>query len=276
MQAGLDVVVCNYRTPDDLGGFLDSYDRFPPKTAHDVFVVNIHPNEADRKVAHEWLACHPNALEIDIPENVGYGKACNKAAKAGSREIVAFFNADIELTENALDECYEALKTHPMWGVLGPRQVDQDGLIRAAGVLGTPTAPNLRGWREDGSDGRYSDVRSDCVSVAGSAFFFKRVLWEELTECELYQQVDPGSEGAMLQTPLFFEETWAAYHARAHTYRCAYLGTTTIIHKFRRGQESERKEPRYDHTGAWSTAVFRQSQEMFRKACEIHNNLPCD
>jgi len=37
---------------------------------------------------------------------------------------------------------------HAEWGVLGPRQTNDQGLIVAGGIFGTETSIGLRGWNE--------------------------------------------------------------------------------------------------------------------------------
>lgn len=199
-EHGIDLVVVSYRTPGDLAAFLGSLEAHRPTVPWSVTVVNVDPLADDKAVAVEWVERHPQAAGIAFDHNVGYARACNRGAQLGRREVVAFFNADVRLTPNALDECYWALKSDPAWGILGPRQVDDDGRLTAAGIVGTNEAPRHRGWHER-DVGQFRDVRDDVVTVAGSAYFVRRDVWDRLRHDPLYQEVSGGAEGAMLPTP---------------------------------------------------------------------------
>lgn len=253
---GIDVVVTNYRTPDDLGDFLRSYDDWAPD-ACSLSIINVCSTERDQEVASR-----AGALVYDTAENIGYARACNFGADLGSREVIAFFNADIVLTEGALAACHDALMSHDDWGVLGPYQHDGSHKTIHAGIFGTRRAPAHRGFAAPVGPSWY-DVRDDAVTVAGSAYFIKRALWDELTSCELYQKAAPGATGAFLPTQLYYEETYCSYHATEHGYKVVYFGAAQIVHKW---DQAVRKNNCRD----WATKTFLESRTIFRDACDIH------
>lgn len=260
MEPGVDVVVVNYRTPCDLGDFLASFYAWEPATPHSLTVVNVEPTPEDKQVAAGWTDTHPGASLVSFDVNVGYARACNRGALRGGREVVALFNADVRLAPAAVDECYEALVSEPMWGVLGPRQVDLEGRLTHAGILGTSDRPRHRGWHHN-DVGQFADIRDDAVTVSGSAYFAKRELWRHLTACPRFAaSCDPAPEGAFLPTPHYYEETYASYHARAHGYRAVYYGPTTIVHRWHRASP----------VGGWAEQQFKVSQGIFRRACDAH------
>lgn len=256
---GTSVVVVNYRTPHDLAAFIESYKTaVPAKT--ELIIVNVEPTDADLSVAE----AAPYAQHIVAETNVGYAKACNRAARQTSREVIAFFNADTRLSVGLVDVCSSALVTHEDWGVLGPRQVNLRNQITHAGILGTNEQPTLRGWL-DTDRGQYSDVCENAVSVSGSAYFVKRRVWDELAQCELYREVAPRAEGAFLPTQHYYEETWCSYHARSHGWKVVYFGTIAMTHLWHQASV----------VGGWAEAQMTESQEFFRKACS-HHEIGCD
>jgi GT2 family glycosyltransferase len=267
-RPGLDAVVVNYRTPDDLTGFVESFIAWKPVSETNLVMANVAPEKED-------LAAAEQALNLDAPglvlthlpfeENVGYARACNAGLKTGDREIVALFNADTRVTEGTLKQCADALLANPEWGALGPRQVDQLGRFTASGIFGTNEAPKHRAWH-DQDVGQCSDIRDDAVTVAGSAYFMRREVWEQLTSCRTYRSIAPGAEGAFLPTKLFYEETFCSYHARAHGYRNVYFGTAEMIH-FWHGS--------IDANGAPASDLFDESRTYFRHACKTHG-IACD
>jgi GT2 family glycosyltransferase len=258
-MTGIDVVVVNYKTPEDLESFLCSWVRYPPTGPHNLTVVNVSPAQEDEAIIPAWR--HTLGFRYHCwSDNVGYARACNHGASEGTGDIIAFFNADVRLTEHALDECAQALRDNPTWGVLGPRQVDDHNKITHAGIFGTNTAPAHRAWQNHDHPNLYGDIR-EAVTVSGSAYFIKRALWEELTVCPKYREVAPfHSEGAFLPTQHYFEETWCSYHARAHGWHVMYYGPVKIVHRWHKASP----------VGGWAEKQFPASQQLFRMACQHH------
>lgn len=251
----MDIVVVNYHTPGDLQQFMDSLERYPPSAPWTVTVVDVE-SDPRRALVTAWAG--GSLRLISDPDNIGYGRACNLGASCGDDEIIALFNADVEITPGSLDACASALAGHDHWAILGPCQIDAHNRLRHAGIFGTPQAPQHRGWNEV-NRGQYGDVR-DAVTVSGSAFFVKRKVWSELTDCPTFQDVAPGADGAFLPTPHYYEETWASYHAREHGHQVVYFGATTLIHKWHRASP----------VGGWAERQIPASRELFRRACDRH------
>jgi GT2 family glycosyltransferase len=250
----MDIVVVNYHTLGDLQQFMDTLKRYPPTSPWTVTIVDVETQQ--REEHFSWG--DGDGTTLGAATNIGYAKACNLAAARGSDEIIALFNADVEVTPGSLDICVSALAGHDNWAILGPCQIDSNNRIRHAGIFGTDVAPRHRGWGEV-NRGQYGDVR-EAVTVSGSAFFVKRKVWSELTDCPAYQEAAPEAEGAFLPTPHYYEETWASYHARAHGYQVTYFGAATMIHKWHRAST----------VGGWAEQQIPISRRMFRHACNIH------
>lgn len=254
----LDLVVVNYHTPGDLAAFLASLDRHPPTVAATLTVVDVETPEAPDEF--DWAG--GTARRLTAADNIGYARACNRAAAGGTGDVLAFFNADVEVTAGALDFCHAALVADD-WAALGPCQVDTRNRIRHAGIFGTNSAPVHRGWNEIHRN-QYCDVR-DAVTISGSAYFIKRSVWTELTNCPLYRDIAPDAVGAFLPTPHYYEETFCSYHAREHGHRVVYYGPVTMIHKWHQAST----------VGGWAETQMPISRELFRKAC-AHHNIVCD
>lgn len=254
----LDIVVVNYHTPEDLEHFLQSLNQYPPACDSSLTVIDV-ASEPYRE-GFEWEG--GRGLKVGVIGNIGYARACNYAAANTCRNVLALFNADIELTEGALDECHDAL-LDSKWGILGPRQVDHRNRIRHAGIFGTHAKPVHRGWQEM-NRGQYTDV-CEAVTVSGSAYFVKRSVWNELTQCSLYRDIAPGALGAFLPTSHYYEETWCSYHAWAHGHRVIYYGPVTIVHKWHQASP----------VGGWAERQLPLSRDYFRSACDLHG-IPRD
>lgn len=251
---GIDVVVVNYRTPNDLERFVDSYERSVHSMPSDLFIVDVEAAD-DLKTNHHYTR---------FDTNVGYSGACNYASMLGDREVVAFFNADTELFDNTLEQCYTALVENSDWGVLGPMQITRNGAITHAGVEGSPGKPRLRGWKSRALH-KYRDT-FESVTVFGSAYFVKRRCWEELTECPIFRQAYPHVAGAFLPTPHYYEETWCSYHAREHGWKVIYFGESVMYHEWHQASKLN---------GHVDRVLKPQSQKQFRAMCTLHG-MVCD
>lgn len=255
MAVSIDLIVVNYHTPTDLDQFLASLDRHPPATAATLTVVDV---AAGNRYEHTFDWAGGTARRHGIVSNIGYARACNLAADRGTSDVIALFNADIELSAGAVDDCHDALLAHSEWGIVGPRQVDHARRIRHAGIFGSHASPVHRGWREP-DRGQYTDVR-EAVTVSGSAYFVKRTVWNDLTDCALFRDIAPDARGAFLPTAHYYEETWCSYHAWAHGHKVMYYGPATIIHKWHRASP----------VGGWAERQMPLSRDYFRSACDLH------
>lgn len=198
-------------------------------------------------------------------DNIGYSAACNQLAAKGSGDIIGLLNADVWLTSSDVAAIQNVFDAAPHIAILGPKQRNEEGRIVHAGILGPPTAPRHRDWLAyDPEDKLYKD-RITCVSVSGSAYFIRRSVWNELTNCNIYRELYPDAMGAFLDTPHYYEETWCSYHARAHGHQVWYDGTISIGHTW---QASNRDEQ-------YLSQLMLTSRKIFRHACTKHK-IPCD
>lgn len=263
-MTGVDCIVIDYRTPDDLAGFLLSWEDCAGVDDR-LFVALVQPTDEDRQVARTAGAHRRVAFE----SNEGFGRACNHAAfllaqRDERRPVLGFFNADTRLSPGILGRCADTLMANPQWGVLGPRQVDDYGRLTAAGIVGTRKAPKHRGWKEP-DRGQFSDIVIDCPTVAGSALFIKTALWDELTTCPLWQAACPGVTGAF-QESHYYSETFLCYHAISHGYSCVYYGPEVMVHRWHQASP----------VGGRVEQNMPAEQVAFRHLCDAVHGMPRD
>lgn len=265
---GVDVVVVNYRTPDDLRRFVDSF----IEVQHEVMnarltIVDVDPLPEHVNLSDELTDLVQPSMWIVSHENCGYARACNLAAyellEIDPMSTIAFFNADTELRSGVLDQCHWDLHQNKGVAVVGPKQVNNAGQITHAGIVGTNDKPQLRGWKQPGN-GRYETYEDDCVSVSGSAYFMKRSVWDELALCSAFQDAHLEvfgtiAIGAMPAMRHYHEETFVSYHARHHGYKVAYEGRVEMIHEHQ-GACQDRQQ-----LGQWAA----ETKEQFRRMCDV-------
>ncbi len=261
---GIELIVVNYQTSGDLNDFIWSYIHSEISVPHTLHIVNVDPTPADKQMVQSW-AKDIRFLYSEHKDNVGYGRACNHAALYPDREVVAFFNADTRLTPGVIEGCHGALMANSDWGVLGPRQINRAGKITAGGVYGTLETPSFDGRWNALDRGQFDDVRTDCVSVSGSAYFVKRAVWDELTNCPSFLNCPEVAAlkpiGAFLPTPHYYNETYTSYHAIAHGHKVVYYGPERMYHEWHKSSP----------VGGYGEKTLKESLELFRTACDFHD-----
>lgn len=173
-----------------------------------------------------------------------YAQSVNWSLEAGDAPYVLALNADTRMLEPP-DVIVEIFEENPDVAVIGPRQVDDQGAITHAGIVGSNVRPEHRFWTMPlaSVDQQCRERTLDCATVSGAVYFARRSDWEDL--------------GGFLCTPLFFEETFFSYLARHAGHRVVYTGATTWEHLFNRSPVSD------EHR----TALATESQQIFRDAC---------
>lgn len=256
MDEGVDIVVVAWKSPTDLRGFLNSWLDAQISIPTDLWVVLNEFGSEDIDVASQYPSVHV----ILNTENEGYARAVNQGVKQGDRPVVGIFNADTRFLPRVVEKCNQALRAHKEWAVLGPRTVDDDGMLTNAGVVGSQAEPQIRFWKER-DRGQADDVLTECPTVFGAAYFIKRSVWNELTDCSEFRKVAPDAEGAFLPTPHYYEETYCSYHARHHGYKCVYYGPVHMVHRWHKASP----------VGGFADSLFEVSRKTFREACDAHS-----
>jgi cellulose synthase/poly-beta-1,6-N-acetylglucosamine synthase-like glycosyltransferase len=257
-----DVVVCNYRTPKDLSNFGKSLIDQPG--LGDIVIVNNAPNEQDRLTAKK-IAQECGGTVVNNKANLGYSRSLNAVAADLTNNVLALFNADVVTSPGSILEMEDFIESHPKVGIAGPKQTDQNDKIVHGGIIGTNKIPRHRGWQRY-DRGQYNDTIIGTVTVSGSAFFVRRTCWEELTDCETYQEsceVLTGGRalGALLPTRHYYEETYCCVHADHHGWKNAYVGRIKMTHLWHRASP---------HGSAGADRHIGASRETYRAACDYH------
>lgn len=250
----IDIVVVNYRTPGLLERFLNSLRNHPPQEETSVTVVDIMPSTPAKfqRVTHQFV----------LPENIGYNRACNWAAKLGGGDVIGFFNADTAfVNRTCVDRCVEVLRSNPRVGVVGPLQVNERGFVTHAGIYGSHTDRQEEGWRSP-NPGLFTRDKT-AVSVSGSAYFIKRSVWSELSECPKMKEIGQEVDGAFLPTDHYFGETWCSFHAQQHGYEVRYLGSARMLHTWHASSK----------VGGYPEQRYGDDERLFNASCEAYEKV---
>lgn len=169
------------------------------------------------------ICARAGALFVPGP-NHGLGAAFNRALALdevrGARYVLQL-NPDVALPAGALDELVEVADQHPAWGIVAPRQLDQnDALICSIGVEPSPAAywgaitglPGDWVWERD----RYrAECRADWVMGACM-----------LLRAEMLAEIGGFDERFFLCS----EEVDLCRRARAAGWLVVYTPQITVVH----------------------------------------------
>jgi N-acetylglucosaminyl-diphospho-decaprenol L-rhamnosyltransferase len=219
--------------------------RVAPPIAVDVAIVNWNTAEAALAAARAYLASEevearvtiidndsrpeqqeilregrPEGVHLDLgEENLGYGRAANRALRGGSGELICVSNADVVPEPGALAALAAAAATDPRAGMIGP--VFGSDTDRYHGALPSPATMLARifvgsfGERPQPSPaaGRVSAVGQP----SGACFVVRRELW---------QQVGGFDEGFFL----WYEDVDLAKRLHDDGYRNLVAGSARVGH----------------------------------------------
>ncbi len=108
--------------------------RFPPSTP--IIVVD---NSSHEEEIHDLVRTRPMTTYIDSGGNVGFGAACNLAARVASQPFLAFVNPDAEVDASVLDRLVAEVRSDPRIASAGPLlDADEGERSASGGWLPTP------------------------------------------------------------------------------------------------------------------------------------------
>jgi N-acetylglucosaminyl-diphospho-decaprenol L-rhamnosyltransferase len=118
------VVLVNYHARDYLLSCLAALEAAPPGVPYRVVLVD---NSAGDGAAEAIRARFPAVEILTNAENVGFGRACNRALRASDEPYCLLLNPDTEVQPGALATLLAVLKANPRVAAVGPRLVYPDG-----------------------------------------------------------------------------------------------------------------------------------------------------
>lgn len=149
----LSIVIVNWKSRDYLDRAIASIEASVTALHYEVVVIDSGSFDG----CGEMLArSHPAVTFIQSHRNRGFGGANNEALQAAQGEIVLFLNPDTEVAPAAIDLLYDALRTTPHAGIVGPTLLNGDGSVQETCIRAFPTVLNqvldsnlLRAWFPD-------------------------------------------------------------------------------------------------------------------------------
>jgi GT2 family glycosyltransferase len=126
MTPELAIIIVNWNGGSFLRSCLDSVVQFPPPVPFEVIVVDNASTDGSR----EWLQSHPDVRLIANIENVGFGRANNKAFAASDAPLLFLLNNDAEVHAGTFAKLLATINENEHIGVVGPRLLNTDGSLQ--------------------------------------------------------------------------------------------------------------------------------------------------
>ena len=186
----------------------------PPATPFEVLVAD------DATPGEDVLALErvSGLRFIRWPENMGFLRSCNAAAKLAKGDFLFFLNNDTEILPGAVDTLVELFDARPDAGLVGSKLIYPDGRLQEAGGIM---------WR-DGSAWNYGNLSDpqrpefnyvrEVDYISGAAIMLPRALWEEMG----------GFDEHFL--PAYCEDSDLAFRLRAAGWKVLYQPRSVVIH----------------------------------------------
>lgn len=104
-------------------------------------------DNASRDGTVERIRAHSPDVQIFVnPENLGFGRAVNIAARKVMGEFLLILNPDTIVQSGAVAELVQFLRYRPQAGACGPKVISPDGCFRNDSRRGFPTPLNAFGY----------------------------------------------------------------------------------------------------------------------------------
>ena len=256
-MSDLSVILVNYNTGHLLAECLGALRAAAQGLRLQVIVVD----NASRDGSADLLRRdHPDVELIANTDNLGFGRANNRALPLLQSYWVLLLNTDAFVAPDALSQSLNLLKDQPAVGIVGARLVGRDGVLQPS-CRYFPTLANqflqrigVCHWfpavrSVDDMAWDHASVRH-CDWVPGCFYLMRR---EVLVQVGLF---DP-------RYFLYMEEVDHCRAAKAKGWQVAYCPTAEVVHI---GGESAKSEARISESGRQIPALQIESELLyFRK-----------
>ncbi|MFH0924628.1 MAG: glycosyltransferase family 2 protein [bacterium] len=210
----ISVVIPNWNGINFIGMCLDSFKGQKFKD-YEIIVVDNGSTDGSRELLKDK---YPFVRLIELPENLGFAKACNEGIKTSKGEYICLLNNDIEVDDLWLKELYEGMERYPQAGMGASKMLffDQRDIIYNAGdtyhIWGTG-GPRGQGEKDDGRYDREEYIFGAC---AGAGIYRKK----------LFEDIGFFDEDFFI----FAEDVDLNYRSQLSGYKCVYLSKARVYH----------------------------------------------
>jgi GT2 family glycosyltransferase len=164
-----DVVIPTWRARDLLAGCLSAL-RADPSHKQVIVVDNASADGTAELVRSE----HPEVTLVELPENVGFGRAVNAGVRAGDGNAIVLLNNDVLVAPGFVDAIVAPLASPDVGMVAGMTTIPDTDWVDAFGIeLDRGLAAYNRGRRS-----QVGAPRGRLAMPSGGAAAYRREAWE--------------------------------------------------------------------------------------------------
>ena len=106
----------------------------PCSISHEIIVVDDHSTDETESFCRAQLKLQPNLRYCRLPENRGFGRACNHGAEQARGQWLVFLNNDTEPETGWLEAAVARMQSDPSIGIVGAKLLYPDRTVQHCGI----------------------------------------------------------------------------------------------------------------------------------------------
>lgn len=226
----VSVLVVNWNTRELLRACLKSLVSNPPKTPHEVIVVDNASSDGSAEMVRTEF---PQVTLVASPRNLGYAEGNNEAWSRAQGEWRLSLNPDTEVPPGAIDAAVAKLEARADCAVLAPRLVEPGGMTQKS-VRGFPTVWGILGDLS-GLGKLFPGSLLDSYRLTAFDYETEQCAPQPMGTFLLYRQSAVSEIGDPQrpfdpQFPIFFNEVDLLLRLAQHGGRCLFVPDIRILH----------------------------------------------
>jgi GT2 family glycosyltransferase len=132
----ISVIIVNWNSKELVRNCILSLTRQPVKTQLEIVVVDSGSHDGCGAIMRTEF---PNAIFVQLNDNVGFGVANNAGFKRATGEFIWLLNPDTEIVGDAADVLLSTLQSQRGVGMVGAKLLNSDGSLQTTCVQSLPT-----------------------------------------------------------------------------------------------------------------------------------------
>jgi len=187
----VSIVVVSYNTKELTLSCIDSIQRTAGDVSYELLVVD---NASQDGSAAAIAQRFPGLSLLELPENAGFARANNLAARRARGRWLLLLNPDTRMLAGSLRALLDFAAARPRDGIFGGRTLFDDGSLNPTSCWRRPTAWSQfcmgsglsslfrrHPWFDPESMGSWArDTEREVDIVSGCLFLIRRELWDSL------------------------------------------------------------------------------------------------